>query len=251
MNRREYRIEVFKDTLERIKENKEYQKRGECIVYRETKPLSLDFKRYNTLISVVNDDCLSVARTLLKKGDRVGVLNMASPRRPGGGVATGSGAQEENLCRRSNLYTYIANAKGAYPMKSGSFSSNVCVFKDGESEYRVCAPYFVDVISVAAYANPTLIKGRLANKEREYTIAQIRNIFRLSYLGGDERLVLSAFGCGAFHNPPSEIASLFGLVLDEEEFKGRFKEIVFAIIDDFNARGEGNYKPFAMYFDKK
>lgn len=248
---RERRIRVFKDTLERIEEDKELQKRGKCIVYDRIAPLKGEFTHYETVVRVVNDDCLNVAHTLLAKEDRVGVLNMASFRRPGGGVETGAGAQEENLCRRSNLYSYISEAEGAYPMKAGSFSSDVCVFKDGEPDYRLCKPYFVDVISAAARANPEVVNGRLAEREERFTRNVIRNIFRMAYMGGDMRLVLSALGCGAFHNPPAHIAELFGSVLMEAEFHGRFKEVVFAIIDDHNARGEGNYRPFAMYFGRK
>lgn len=248
---KERRIRVFRDTLERIEENEELQKKGKCTVYTRIEPLRGSFERHDTLIRVVNDDCLNVARSLLVKGDRVGVLNMASFRRPGGGVQSGAGAQEENLCRRSNLYSYISEAEGAYPMKAGSFSSDVCVFKDGEPDYRLCRPYFVDIISAAAIARPELVGGRLNEKDERFTRNAMRNIFRMAAIGGDERLVLSAFGCGAFHNPPEQIAELFGSVLEEGEFRGRFKEVVFAIIDDHNAAAGGNYKPFAMYFGRK
>jgi len=41
--------------------------------------------------------------------------------------------------------------------------------------------------------------------------------------------VLSAFGCGAYANPPSSIAECFRAVLSEDPFVGRFNHVVFAI----------------------
>ena len=45
-------------------------------------------------------------------------------------------------------------------------------------------------------------------------------------------LVLGAMGCGAFRNPPKHIAELFRQVLNEPQYKGRFRRVVFAIINE-------------------
>ena len=70
---------------------------------------------------------------------------------------------------------------------------------------------------------------------------------------GHDSLVLSAFGCGAFQNPPDHIARLFKEVI--EDYKGHFKMVAFAILDDHNANKshniDGNYKPFERVFDNK
>ena len=58
-----------------------------------------------------------------------------------------------------------------------------------------------------------------------------------------DALVLSAFGCGAFGNPPSDIARLFAEVLGEPEFAQAFKGISFAIIDDQN----GTFAPLPAF----
>jgi uncharacterized protein (TIGR02452 family) len=68
---------------------------------------------------------------------------------------------------------------------------------------------------------------------------------------GHTKLVLGAFGCGAFGNPPRQMAELFKKVLAEKEFYGFFSEICFAIIEDDNStkcNKEGNYKPFKEVF---
>ncbi len=61
---------------------------------------------------------------------------------------------------------------------------------------------------------------------------------------GFDGIVLSAFGCGAFRNPPDHIARLFKSVCDE--FTGCFRVIAFAILEDHNSarNAEGNVLPF-------
>jgi len=76
----------------------------------------------------------------------------------------------------------------------------------------------------------------------------VRVLFRVAHLMGNTHLVLSALGCGAFHNPPAEVAQIFREVLQEPEFANQFDHIIFAIIDDHNAHGAGNYLPFQQAF---
>lgn len=57
-------------------------------------------------------------------------------------------------------------------------------------------------------------------------------------------LIMSAFGCGAFHNPPAEVAEIFKGVLKDTTVS----EVIVCITDDHNAYGnhnpKGNYAPF-------
>ena len=65
-------------------------------------------------------------------------------------------------------------------------------------------------------------------------------------------LVLGAFGCGAFKNPPGHVAELFNDELHMPNVLTAFAKVIFAIRDDHNAGREhnprGNYKPFAEIF---
>ena len=80
----------------------------------------------------------------------------------------------------------------------------------------------------------------------------MRTIFRIGLLHHHDSLVLGALGCGAFRNPPAHIARLFHAVMEEEEFKNKYKLLVFAILDDHNARlkhnPDGNFLPFVREF---
>lgn len=67
-------------------------------------------------------------------------------------------------------------------------------------------------------------------------------MLRVAHLHGHSTLILGAFGCGAYGNPPRQIAGLFRDVFAEEEFTGVFKRIVFAIID---TPGSNNYDVFS------
>merc|ERR1711933_112846 len=70
---------------------------------------------------------------------------------------------------------------------------------------------------------------------------RIRGVLHAAKTSGFTKLVLGAWGCGAFGNPPDHVAKIFREELSSAEFRGAFRQIVFAIIDP---RGDGNYHPF-------
>ena len=89
---------------------------------------------------------------------------------------------------------------------------------------------------------------RLVPEAAESTRRRIRTILRIARENGQRALVLSAFGCGAFRNPPRHMAELFRDELASPEFRAAFDRVVFSVIDDHNARGEGNLRPFREVF---
>jgi len=72
----------------------------------------------------------------------------------------------------------------------------------------------------------------------------------MAYQNGDEVVILSALGCGAYQNPPAHIAELFQEVI-EKSYPGAFETIAFAIINDSRAPEGGNFLPFAKYFGER
>jgi uncharacterized protein (TIGR02452 family) len=275
------RAEIFKDTLNFVKSgynngNKHISIDNECIISEFfDKPEELIKQAAsNTKFSVINSDCLEAAQLLLDSGSNPCVLNMASRQNPGGGVIDGAGAQEENLFRRTNLFmslyqfTQYANEYGlekskySYPLNrdsGGIYSGNITVFRASEKNgYRLLNnPFKLSFVSVPAINRPGLIEKNglyfLTDQMVEPTKEKIRTILRISGKYKHDSLVLGAFGCGAFANPPNHMARLFKDVLTENEFIDFFKHIVFAIIDDHNSAKEhnpnGNILPFLEVFD--
>ena len=58
---------------------------------------------------------------------------------------------------------------------------------------------------------------------------RIRNIFEVAIENDVDILVLGAFGCGAFHNPPEVVTDAFRECLLELRYLNAFDEVVFAV----------------------
>lgn len=69
----------------------------------------------------------------------------------------------------------------------------------------------------------------------------MRQVLRVLAQNQVTHCVLGAMGCGAFQNPPGEVARIYKEVLREVEWNGVFEEITFAVLD---TKSEGNYSIF-------
>jgi len=278
----ELRTEIFTQTLKFVKQGYYYVNnkmvntlnphKKTFFFDKEEKPINKTNK-YETQISVVEADCIEAAQTLQEAGHKVCVLNMASRQNPGGGVMKGMGAQEENIFRRTDLFQSLyqfadyacqydlERHEKSYPLDrnfGGIYSEDVLIFRGSEKKGYCLLddPYKLNFVSVAAMNRPDLVRTnsgyRIIDLMIEPTKNKIRTILRIGAKFGNDCMVLSAFGCGAFCNPPEHIAQIFKEVLSENEFAGVFKKIVFAIIDDHNSRKshnpEGNLIPFIKQF---
>jgi len=237
-------------------------------------------------VEVLNADTLEVALDLARAGLNPVVLNMANAKRPGGGYRSGAAAQEESLFRRSN-YQQILEDRGRkfdprrrwhYPLPDygGVYCPRVMVFRGDLSDGYpfLFEPIEVAMIAVAAYARPRFdgnFAGRKTGKHKkpehfrhepvltehyaERTRLKIRAILNMAAEHGHRCLVLGAFGCGAFANPPRHIAKLFHEEIYGKHFRSCFSRIVFAIVDDSNTRKrhnpDGNLLPFQEQFAAK
>lgn len=216
-------------------------------------------------LRVIEGDCITHALALQDDGLNPVCLNMANAKRPGGGYLNGAGAQEENLFRRSAYALFLDDGphrspRVRYPLPEfgGAYSREVAVFR-GEEQHRYPffeAPRALSFVAVAAYDKPPVMMTGFGPMLRpdyaDKTRGKIRAIFDIALAHGHDAIVLSAFGCGAFGNPPRHVARLFREVIDDEDYGRAFKAISFAIIDDHNAirKGstEGNVKPFQQAF---
>ena len=221
----------------------------------------------SSVCDAVNDDCIEVARKLVEEGYRPIMLNMANRHTPGGGVINGARAQEESLFRQSNLcvslYQYddyhagllgLPLGNGRYPMDrntGGIYSGRVMFFRTSsrQGDALVETPFECAVVSVAAINRPDLTRyGTLVPWAAAATKTKIRAMLRIGLLHGHDAIVLGAWGCGAFRNPPEHMAQLFHEVLREPEFAGKYRVVRFAVIEDHNSR-HSNFAPFDKEFN--
>ena len=59
----------------------------------------------------------------------------------------------------------------------------------------------------------------------------MRAIFNTAVTHWTKHLVLGAFGCGAYCNPPELVIEMFLQILNHVESKGLFSCVVFAVLD--------------------
>jgi uncharacterized protein (TIGR02452 family) len=284
MMTKEERIEIFKNTVRLVKA-KGYSLRDTTVTFDDMENMKNNTKfyskkvniehnllpKYDTKVSVMDNDCLDAAQSLVNLGLKPAVLNMASFHTPGGGVERGSAAQEESIFRRTNifmsLYQFhevgtnykIEQREERYPLEmhyGGIYTPNVTVFRKSENENcRVMSdPFKIDVITLPAVRKPSIDEnGDVADWVKDILTNKIKQILDIALENGNDSLVLSAFGCGAYGTPPKIVAKLFYDIIYSDEYKNLFKEIVFAIINLPSTNGahnpDGNFKPFKDIFE--
>ncbi|MDW8342943.1 MAG: TIGR02452 family protein [Verrucomicrobiae bacterium] len=187
-----------------------------------------------TRVQVANETTLGAARRLAGMGLRPLALNFANGIHPGGGFLDGARAQEEVLCRSSALYLtlvddpmYEAHRKRPLPDSTdwAIYSPDVPVFRtdDGTELHQF---WQLSFISCAAPYAPKIGQPRAGDLLQK----RIHRVLAIARSYGYSALVLGAWGCGAFGNDPHRTARDFRNAL-ENEFRGAFSDIVFAIAD--------------------
>ncbi|KAL7957319.1 hypothetical protein V8C34DRAFT_314995 [Trichoderma compactum] len=198
-------------------------------------------------------DTLETSSRLSKSSpSRIAVLNMASPLRLGGGVLTGATSQAEWLCARTTLYPSLHEEFYRLPEVGAIYTPDVLVCKTWDAEPSDLKPadqFFIHVITAAMLRLPeveTNQQGELTYSEqkgRDVVLAKMRCVMRILRSRHIQRVVLGAWGCGAYGNPIDEIArswrrALLGPQAKRSERVEAYHdmEVVFAIKDYNMAR---------------
>ncbi|KAL5340836.1 hypothetical protein BJX70DRAFT_95796 [Aspergillus crustosus] len=224
------------------------------------------FPNLVTQVRVVNADTYDAAINVTnarpyRHGQKpVCVLNNANAITAGGGWLRGALAQEEVLCYRSTLIETLKQKH--YPMKTREavYSPTVIIFRENDdNDYRIMdlqKPSLlpvVSVISMAAIYRPaidtTSTPPRYKNSmDRELSKEKLRVVLRVAVHNGHRSVVLGALGCGAFGHPREEAADCWVDVLQEQEFRGWFQDIVFAVLGK-GSTGHQNFSVFKQKLD--
>ena len=221
-------------------------------------------------VKLTHHRTVDAGRMILKDDPtaKVAILNFASATRPGGGVTSGSSAQEECICRVSGLYRcltrpeaverfYEYHKREVGPLHNDDiiYTPQVPVLKTDDYDF-LDDPVFMDVITCAA---PNLREKNVSkyNQERELApdisddelydlhVSRARQILNAAAANGAEVVILGAFGCGAFRNKPEVVAKAYAAVVPE--YAKQFKKIEFAVYCP-KGKPTDNYDAFKAEF---
>lgn len=258
-------IACFQDTVEKSNDGSLKQRTARAIrsnrVYKEGFVSKVKHRSERASIDVYSGTTFDIAKRYRSRG-KIAVLNFANPECPGGGVQIGAMAQEECLCRSSNLfacianrnvydeyYVYHRNGRSHFYTNRLIYTKDVTVFKNDSLIPKMLPEdewFNVDVITCAA---PYLAKRKHTNGAALFELfkSRIKNIFEAARDNKVDYLILGAFGCGAFKNPPLIVAEAFLQTIKEQNYFRDFKQIVFAI----KPTGEDcpNLSTFSRQFD--
>lgn len=277
MSSRQERIEIFEGTRQLCLSNSFLKKaiaasKAGQRIYWEGDVIEYGAPRFAEPADMVLSPKKTVeaAQLYAAAGKKVCILNFASSVAPGGGVLTGEQAQEESICRVSTLYFALSDPetagkfydyhwelihKGQMNRRNRDdiiFTPGVVTVRDDANWENMMEEkdwYEMDVITCAApdvrqLGDPAQFSPTL---EELRTLHEIRWRCILAAAAKHEAdvLILGAFGCGVFANPPELVVEAFNNVLPE--FRNHFEAIEFGIY--CRSKEDPNYRAFAGITD--
>lgn len=217
-------------------------------------------------ITLRNQDTLEAAFELHQRRKEtekpVLVLNFAHPHRPGGGIRSKPGTQEEHLCVKTTLLCSLETEE-AWPFYQTNldcgtmaqtdtvlYSPNTVVIRNPDLSLRE-DPFPIAVMTVSAPIASRMEPEELPDLENILR-NRIYSMIRTAVEEGYTRLVLGAWGCGNFGNDPDLVAKIFQQMImgcndsDDTCFANFFEEIVMAVFD--GSVEQRRYQSFALFF---
>lgn len=198
-----------------------------------------------TVIEVVNETTMEGAKALYPESNKVGVLNFASAKNPGGGFMGGAQAQEESLARSSSLYLSIDPMQEMYDYNRAQrtyvysdymiYSEGVVFFRNDEMEF--VEPYQVDVLTSPAVNVGAMLQNNRSElaKVDEAMLKRLDKLLAVFVKKGVKHLVLGAWGCGVFQNDPKNVVRYFEHFLKNEgKYAKAFETVRFSVLDSNN-----------------
>ncbi len=255
-------IRVFEDTERMYQTDERLKEAVYCSIegtrfYPEGQTPAIPTPRYEkTTVTVTKYRTLETAMFYHRKFPefRIAAHNFASATNPGGGVRKGSRAQEEALCRCTTLLPVLEteeNKKRFYDFhrqRHDARYTDACLYTPEivgfktDDELPSLLPEAkwtkVDILTCAA-PNLRAVPNNVMNPGKDKAIKmnpddllmlhkrRAQHLLSIAAVNGADILILGAFGCGAFQNPPEIVAEGYKDVLPV--FEGVFREIVFAI----------------------
>lgn len=273
---REENVLIFQDTEKSIKTSQrltsEYKKSvsEQKLILEKDRLDAINLDIYDEPAKIIVSKNRTFEAAKAYRNNKVAVHNFASASNPGGGVIHGSTAQEECLCRCSYLYFclntpdmwdgfYTPHRQAGNPLHNDDiiYTPDVTVFKS-DTDNPVLLPenewYKVNVITCAApnlRAKPSnkyntgdgsKVAKLSDNEMLEIHEKRLRRILDVAVYGGNDTVILGAFGCGAFMNKANIVAYAAKNVI--RDYLHAFKNIEFAVY--CSPQDDSNYKTFRL-----
>ena len=201
--------------------------------------------KFETIIEVFNETTMEGATALSPEKNKIGVLNFASAKNPGGGFMGGAQAQEESLARSSSLYLSIDQMQEMYKFNASRktyvysdymiYSPEVVFFRNDEMD--LIQYYQVDVLTSPAVNVGAMLQNKRSElaKVDDAMLQRMDKMFALFLKRGMTNLILGAWGCGVFRNDPKDVVGYFKhFLLDDGKYAGAFERIRFSVLDTNN-----------------
>lgn len=203
-------------------------------------------------ILIENIDTVEASLEQKKKYGSSCLLNFASATTPGGGYLQGSSAQEEGICRRTDLYPILVSQTSLYDWSRknlrGGLYSNWCYFSPKVIVIRNSNMTLKLPEKIGVLTSPAPNKKRFSGSEEEIKKSleeRCELILKTAIACDQKNLVLGAFGCGAFGNDPIVVANIWKNLLNKYPY---FENITFAILCRYE---QDNIEAFKKVFDIK
>jgi uncharacterized protein (TIGR02452 family) len=198
-----------------------------------------------TTFAVVNETTLQGCARLIasQQYQRIGVLNFASAKNPGGGFLRGARAQEESLARSSALYFSLRQCPEYY---ASHRTQGTCLYSDRMIYSPACPvfradagqwltqPYVVDIITSPAPNAGAVRQNEPANCLHivPVLVERASKILALAAAHQCDALVLGAWGCGVFKNDPGTVARIFhDYLCPPGLYSHCFHQVLFSVYD--------------------
>lgn len=215
---------------------------------KNTKTYTKSIPLYNNASSVIEDinieiwECssLDAAYDLVgSEGKKCCVLNFASAKNPGGGFLKGSNAQEESICRVTNLYhcikdneMYIINNQNNNNYlyhNMAIYTPKVLVVKDDDGN-MLEEKYYIDVITCPAVNAGHSMDAVGPTKTFDAMDERVDLIISIAAKYKPDSLVLGSWGCGVFGGNLRDVGKLFKDKLEKYSSQLKNTTVVFAIL---------------------
>ena len=163
------------------------------------------------------------------------ILNMGNPTSPGAGWDLGYEGLEADIFMRTNISSSLSNYLYPIGMYESIYTPDVTLIRAGQDEgYRFIKDKEMvsfDVVTASAVDCRGMNMGFQQNWKQLYDITcnKALNILDNCKKNKSRILILGAFGCGYFENPPALVAQAFNAAI--QNYRGCFDYVFFSILN--------------------